>query len=110
MKYEEKFRRHLDFVWAKDHHELKRCLDRGDYIGEAREAVEAFLKEKQNEATERYLLSPDYSALRAASAAEKSNKLMEEANATARSAMRVAVFAVLVAVVALAAQVFGIKL
>lgn len=111
MEYKDRFNDHLEHVWSsKGADDLKRRIARGDYVGESKEAAEAFLGQKAKEAINRYLLSPDHSALRAASAAEKANKLMGEANATAQSARRIAGFAVLVALIAIAAQIFDVKL
>lgn len=111
MEFKEKFTEHLNFVWStKGGDELRKRLARGDYVGESAQAVEAFLKGKAEEAAMRYLLSPDHSALREANAAEQANRLMAEANKTAQSARRIAGFAVLVALIALAAQIFDVKL
>jgi hypothetical protein len=111
MENKELFNDHLEQVWtSKGREELKRRIARGVYAGESKERAVAFLSRKAEEDVTRYLLSPDHSALRAAAAAETANKLMEDANATARSARRIAGFAVLVALIALAAQVFDIKL
>lgn len=111
MENEEAFNEHLESVWtAKGADELRKRITRGVYVGESAALTEAFLKRKAEEAVTRYLLSPDHSALRAAAAAEKSNRLMEEANATAKSARRIAGFAVVVALIALAAQIYDLKL
>lgn len=110
MKYKEKFKEHLDFVWVNQGgDELRKRLARGDYLGESALQAEAFLKEKAEEAVARYLLSPEHSALREANAAERSNALMADANRTAQGARRIAGLAVVVALLALAAQIFDWK-
>ena len=65
-------------------------LDRGDYIDDQAERARKFIEDKQAEAQVRALLSPEYSALRQASAAEASAKAAERQAVASEAAVTTA--------------------
>lgn len=83
---------------------LQQRIERGDFFGRDEEMARAFVAQKAAEAVTRYQLSPEYSALRQANAAEQSNKLSAEANKKASRAYAMSVLAVVVSLVALVIQ------
>ncbi|BEP96226.1 hypothetical protein GmRootA79_46100 [Acidovorax sp. A79] len=83
---------------------LLQMVERGDFVGEQEVKARAFLSKKAEEAVTRYQLSPEYSVLRQANAAERSNKLSAEANAKAHRAYVMSAIAVVVSLVALVIQ------
>ncbi|QNP59451.1 hypothetical protein [Paenacidovorax monticola] len=83
---------------------LQQRVERGDFIGEQEAKARAFLSKKAQEALTRYQLSPEYSALRQANAAEQANKLSAAANAKAHRAYVMSAIAVVVSLVGLVIQ------
>ena len=83
---------------------LQQRIERGDFIGDQEAKARAFLSKKAEEAAIRYQLSPEFSALRQANAAERSNKLSAEANAKAHRAYVMSAIAVVVSLAALVIQ------
>lgn len=91
----------LERIWSKDGgQELLKRVERGDFVPPQIEKVKAFIDQKQQQRLTAYLLSPEYSALRQAAAAEKANK-------TAHRALIVSTLATVVAFVALALQLLS---
>lgn len=110
MRHEEALNQYFEKIWAQEGVDgFRKRIDRGDYTGDRLEVANTFLQRKTSEAFVKLQLSPEYSALRGANAAEKANALMAEANKTAQSARRIAGFAVLVSLLALAAQILDVK-
>lgn len=83
---------------------LRQKIERGDFVGGQEAKARAFLSKKMAAALALYQLSPEYSALRQASAAEQANKLSAEANAKAARAYAMSVIAVVISLVALIIQ------
>lgn len=83
---------------------LQQSIERGDFVGEQEAKARAFLSKKAVEAVTRYQLSPEYSALRQANAAEQANKLSAAANAKAHRAYVMSAIAVFVSLVGLVIQ------
>lgn len=79
---------------------LQQSIERGDFVGEQEAKARAFLSKKIKEAVARYKLSPEYSALRQANAAE-------QANTTARRAYVMSVIAVVVSLFGLVIQLIN---
>ena len=83
---------------------LRQMIERGDFVGGQEAKARAFLSKKVEEAVALYQLSPEYSALRQANAAEQSNKLSAEANAKAHRAYVMSAIAVIVSLAGLVIQ------
>ena len=83
---------------------LQKRIERGDFVGHEQDMALAFVAQKAAEALTRYQLSPEYSALRQANAAEQSNRLSAEANKKASRAYVMSALAVVVSLVALVIQ------
>lgn len=83
---------------------LRDKINRGGFSGREEEMAKAFVSKKMTEAITQYRLSPEYSALRQANAAEQANKLSADANAKAHRAYVMSAIAVFVSLVGLLIQ------
>lgn len=83
---------------------LRKRIDRGDFVGHEEAMARAFVSKKMTEALTQYQLSPEYSALRQANAAEQANKLSAEASKKASRAYAMSALAVVVSLVAIVVQ------
>ena len=98
---DKRFREHLEHVIAKEGLAgLQKRIDSGFYGSLQKDQALAFISEVTQRNLTAYMLSPEFSALRQANAAEKSNKM-------AHRALIVSLFSAFVASVALALQLFG---
>lgn len=100
MDIDQQFQKHLERVNTQyGVSELQTRIERGDYLGQQREKVEAFISEVHRRKLDAYKLSPEYSAIRQANAAEQANK-------TAHRAYVVSLIAVAISVGAVLLQIF----
>lgn len=91
---------YLEIVYSnKGLPELEKLVARGDFIGDRLAVAEKFIRDKKNQQLAAYLMSPEYSALRQANAAEQSNK-------TAHRAYVVSLIAAAMSLAALLLQLF----
>lgn len=100
MEIDQQFRRAVEGLIAKHGlSEFERRVDRGDFIGEQKEKALALISEARMRNLSAYMLSPEFSAIRQANAAEQSNK-------TAHRAYVVSLIAVAISVASVLLQVF----
>lgn len=100
MEIDQQFRRVIEgFIAKHGLSELERRVERGDFIGEQKEKALALISEAKMRNLSAYMLSPEFSAIRQANAAEQSNR-------TAHRALIVSWIAVVFAGIAILLQIF----